>query len=76
MSDDWGFYYTSTMNLAKVKMAVDQVSVLTDQHRELIRERVDDIVRHIESVPKSGKWKGRAKVGTKKPWYNEVSDWS
>jgi len=76
MSDDWGFYYTSTMNLAKVKMAVDQVSVLTDQHRGLIREQVDDIVRHIENVPKSRKWKGRAKVGTKKPWYNEVSDWS
>jgi len=76
MSDDWGFYYTSTMNLAKVKMAVDQVSVLTGQHRGLIRERIDDIVRHIENVHKSGKWKGRAKVGTKKPWYNEVSDWS
>ena len=76
MSDDWGFYYTSTTNLAKVKMAVDQVAVLTDQHRFAIRGRVDEIVHHIENTPKSGKWKGRAKVGTKKPWYNEVSDWS
>jgi hypothetical protein len=76
MSDDWGFYYTSTTNLAKVKMAVDQVPVLTDQHRAIIRGRVDDIVRHLENAPKSGKWNGRAKVGTKKPWYNEVSDWS
>jgi hypothetical protein len=76
MSDDWGFYYTSTMNLAKVKMAVDSVAVLTNQHRTVIRKQVDDILGKIENAPKSGKWKGRAKVGTKKPWYNEVSDWS
>jgi len=76
MSDDWGFFYTSTTNLVKVKMAVDQVAVLTDQQRDMIRKRVDEIVLGIENAPKSGKWKGRAKVGTKKPWYNEVSDWS
>jgi hypothetical protein len=76
MGDDWGFYYTSTTNLEKVKLAVDQVAVLTDQQRATIRERVDEINRGLEKAPKSGKWKGRAKVGTKKPWYNEVSDWS
>jgi hypothetical protein len=76
MSDDWGFYYTSTLNLAKIKTAVDQVPVLTDPQRDQIRERVDALVQHLENAPKSGKWKGRAKVGTKKPWYNEVSDWS
>lgn len=76
MSDDWGFYYTSTTNLAKIKMAVDQVPALTEQNRELIGERADSIVQHIEKAPKTSKWKGRAKVGTKKPWYNEVSDWS
>jgi hypothetical protein len=76
MSDDWGFYHTSTMNLAKIKTAVDQVPVLTDPQRVQIRERVDTLVQHLENAPKSGKWKGRAKMGTKKPWYNEVSDWS
>ena len=76
MSDDWGFYYTSTTNLAKVKVAVDQVAVLTDQQRVIICKRADEIVRGIENAPKSGKWKGRAKLGAKKPWYTEVSDWS
>jgi len=76
MSDDWGFYYTSTTNLAKIRLAVDQVAALTDQHRAIIRGRVDEIVRYLENAPKSGKWKGRAKVGTKKSWYNEVTDWS
>jgi hypothetical protein len=76
MSDDWGFYYTSTTNLGKVKTAVEGVSALTDQHRTVIREKADQILKVLEAVPKSGKWKGREKTGTKKPWYNEVSDWS
>jgi hypothetical protein len=76
MSDDWGFYYTSTTNLGKVKTAVDGVKALTDEHRTLIREKADRILNYLATAPKSGKWKGREKTGTKKPWYNEVSDWS
>jgi hypothetical protein len=75
MSDDWGFYYTSTMNLGKVKTAVDGVAALSDPHRSKIRENADIILRYIENAPKSGRWKGRAKTGTSKLWYNEVSDW-
>lgn len=33
-------------------------------------------MQQIEKIPKSGNWKRRAQVGTKKPWYNEVSDWA
>lgn len=76
LSDDWGFYYTSTTNLEKVRAEVDNVSVFTEAQRMTIRGRVDELVQYLENTPKSGKWKGRAKVGTKKPWYNEVSDWS
>jgi hypothetical protein len=76
MSDDWGFYYTSTMNLEKIKLASSAVPILTDHHRLAIAQNADRIIQAIENAPKSGKWKGRAKVGTKKPWYNEVSDWA
>ena len=75
MSDDWGFYYTSTLNLEKIKSASSTVTALTDHHRLTIAQNADRIIQAIENAPKSGKWKGRAKVGTKKPWYNEVSDW-
>jgi len=33
------------------------------------------VIKIIEMAPKSGKWKGRAKAGTSKIWYKEVSDW-
>lgn len=76
MSEDWGFYYTSTMNLEKIKSASGDVQVLTDQQRSTIAKNADKIIQTIDLYPKSGKWKSRAKVGTKKPWYNEVSDWA
>lgn len=75
MSDDWGFYHTSTMNLEKIKLSSAGVTVLTDQHRSVIAEKADKLLQEIENTPKSGKWKSRSKVGTKKLWYNEIPDW-
>ena len=75
MSDDWGFYYTATVNLGKIKVAVDGVAALSETQRAKIRESADLILQYIENAPKSGKWKGRAKTGISKPWFNEVDDW-
>jgi hypothetical protein len=75
-SDDWGFYYTGTTNLKKIKDAMAGVKALTDEHRTIIAARVDEFLKIIEVAPKSGKWKGRAKTGTSKLWYKEVSDWA
>jgi hypothetical protein len=74
-SDDWGFYYTATSNLEKIKTAMGSVAALDGDQRATIRQKADLLFQAIESAPKSGKWKGRAKVGTKKIWYKEVSDW-
>jgi hypothetical protein len=73
--DDWGFYYTSTINLGRIKEAMTGVKALTDDQRAIIGEKVDYLCQYIESAPKSSKWKGRARVGASKSWYNEVSDW-
>jgi hypothetical protein len=75
-SEDWGFYFTATANLKKIKDAVAGVKVLTDNHRAIIIEKADYFLKIIEDEPKSGKWKSRAKTGTSKPWYREVSDWT
>jgi hypothetical protein len=76
MADDWGFYYTATTNLGRIKAAMAGVAALSDEQRATISTKADLILRAIEDAPKSGRWKRRAQVGTKKPWYNEVSDWA
>ncbi len=75
LSDDWGFYYTATTNLGKIKTAMENVTALTEENWATIRSKADYILAYLEKAPKSGKWKSREKVGTKKIWYNEVSDW-
>jgi len=74
-AEDWGFYYTATANLKKIKDAMAGVKALTDDQRAVIAGKVDQFLDLIERAPKSGKWKSRAKTGTNKPWYQEVSDW-
>jgi hypothetical protein len=76
MSDDWGFYYTSTNNLRKIKDATARVPVLDDGQRAKICAQADQILQKIEDAPKSWNWQRRAKVGTSKPWYNPVDDWA
>jgi hypothetical protein len=75
-SDDWGFYYTAVTNLKKVKEAMAGVKALTVDHRAIIAGKVDSFLKIIEDTPKSGKWKSRAKIGTRKPWFQEVADWA
>src|SRR5512136_500956 len=70
MSNDWGFYYTSTMNLNKVKDAMAGVRALTDENRAVIRAQADLLLKTIEDAPKSFGWKMRANTGAKKIWYN------
>jgi len=75
LADDWGFWYTATTNLERVKAAMASVAVLSEGQRATIGQKADRLLQYIEDEPKSGRWKRRAKIGTKKPWYNEVSDW-
>jgi len=74
-ADDWGFYYTATTNLEKVRTAVAGVAALSDEQQVTIRDQAGRVLQAIEKEPKSGKWRKREKVGSKKLWYNEVSDW-
>jgi hypothetical protein len=75
LSDDWGFYYTATTNLKKVQDAMPEVRALSAEQQDAIRETANQLLELIEKAPKSGKWQKRARVGTSKLWYNDVSDW-
>jgi hypothetical protein len=73
MSDDWGFYYTVTTNLNKIRGFMSTYNV-AEADKAVINKRLDTLLAAIESHPKSFGWKMRAKVGTKKKWYNEVEE--
>jgi hypothetical protein len=73
LSEDWGFYYTVTTNLDKIRGFMDTYN-LAEADRAVISKRLDALIAAIEEHPKSLRWKMRARVGTKKKWYEEVEE--
>jgi len=74
LSRDWGFYYTVTRNLSKVKGFLPEYPFLTYEDRSDIAAKIDSLSEAIEKKEKSIKWKMRARVGPSKPWYNKVEE--
>ena len=74
MRKDWGFYYTFTTNLKRVPEYIAEFPAITEAEGGVIRERVVELLRCIEDAPKSLGWKMRAKIGTRRIWYQEVSE--
>ena len=76
LSDDWGFWYTSTINLGKFKYHLTSPDGILyswpEDDRKVIEERIEQIQDSLEQYPKTRKWQKRAKTGTKKKWYKEV----
>jgi hypothetical protein len=73
LADDWGFYYTATQNIGRVRKFVAG-SPLDAAVRETADGRLERIAQEIEAAPKTRKWRMRAKIGTRKKWYQEVED--
>jgi hypothetical protein len=72
-ADDWGLYYDVATNLASAGAALERYELAAEE-RARLRAALDRLGRAIEDVPKSRAWRRRAKIGTRRPWYNEVED--
>ncbi|MEM3549784.1 MAG: hypothetical protein QXN87_05160 [Candidatus Bathyarchaeia archaeon] len=83
LANDWGFWYTATTNLQKIKIFLKELEKYGSEadinpekvkkgDREEIIGKIEAILDRIEKEPKSFGWKMRAKIGTNKQWYNPV----
>jgi hypothetical protein len=70
---DWGFYYTVTTNLEKLRRHLRDGALTGDQART-VEQRIEGILRAIEEEPKTAKWKLRARIGPRVRWYQEVAE--
>ena len=64
-SGDWGWYTTATDSLARVREHVAMAGSLAD----LAAARIDALVAGLEAAPKSLRWRARARMGRRMPWY-------
>jgi hypothetical protein len=74
LTKDWGFSYTVSLNLARIRRYMETIPELADDHRATVSARIDDLWGRVEAAPKSLKWKMRARVGPSRKWYREVGE--
>ena len=74
LGNDWGWYYTVTTNIEKMKNYVDGLGMLSSDEKQIVKSRISTLSERIEREDKSMKWKFRAKAGPKVKWYTDVDD--
>jgi hypothetical protein len=74
LASEWGFYYTVTTNLGKVRDRLQQYGELTVEDRDDITTKIGELLKRIEDEPKPFSWKMRAKVGPRNKWYRDVEE--
>lgn len=72
VSKDWCCYYTFSENLKRIRKIMHELETLPNKEKSVVNERIVRILDAVEKVPRTLSWKIRAKIGTRKKWYNEV----
>jgi hypothetical protein len=65
---DWGFWRTVRNSLELLEVHVGRDADLAD-YRQHLSEAIAQLREHLDSAPKSPKWKLRSKIGDRKVWY-------
>ncbi len=66
-SADWGMYKTMTMNLERLAGSVPDFQLGEDER--VVDVRIKRLQKLIRDEPKSLRWKMRARIGERAPWY-------
>ena len=74
MRRDWGFYHTFTTNLKRVPAHLSEFPSMKMEEHTVVRSRIDELLKVMDEAPKTLAWKMRAKIGTRRIWYQEVSE--
>lgn len=74
LSRDWGFYYTFTTNLAKVRDKAAATQELGEDDQLDVSKKIQALSDILEKQPKTFAWKMRAKIGPKSKWYKDVEE--
>jgi hypothetical protein len=78
LADDWGFYYDATENLKKVLALSEKYcyeNKMSSDDLVIVKNQIAKLLNYIENEPKTNRWIDRAKIGTRKPWYDLVEEY-
>ncbi len=70
---DWGLYTTATDFLVQANEHLTVAGVRPEMEDRL-RERIGQLLAHLEQAPKSARWRARDLVGRRVRWYRTVEE--
>lgn len=73
LAGDWGFHFTFTTNIQKLRDQISTYSVELDEKRK-VEQRAATLLQAIEQTPKSLRWRLRSRVGSRARWYQVVEE--
>jgi len=68
LGGDWGFWYGA------LESAFAEQPALPDEVRSVVADRLARLRSVIRDAPKTTRWRLRARVGTRAPWFEVVAD--
>jgi Uncharacterised nucleotidyltransferase len=68
VGNDWGWYTTVTDNLARVAERLETVG-LGEPDIRTVSSRLTQVSEVMTGAPKSLRWRARARIGRRLPWY-------
>lgn len=74
LGKDWGYWRTFTGNLKLLDETLDRYDELSEEDRQVVRKRIEELNNRIEAEPKTLLWKARAKIGERVKWYKDVEE--
>jgi len=72
-ADDWGLHHTFELNLGRLREGLAELPVDADRKAAILTQ-LDAIDEAIRDVPKTRRWKVRARIGERKRWYDEPEE--
>ena len=72
-AQDWGLYHDVTLNLGLCSKRASTCG-LTAIEFSSVQDSIDRLTAALEQAPKSVSWRLRAKLGTRRPWHDEIED--
>jgi hypothetical protein len=74
LANDWGFWKTVSTNLRLLDQSLDSYDGLSTEDRQIVHERITQLLNRIEAEPRTLRWKARAKIGERVKWYKDVEE--
>jgi hypothetical protein len=72
-ASDWGMFHDVLQNLKALRELIPKLDLSPDDAARAEAARAA-LQAAVEAAPKTRRWRWRARVGTRRPWHNEVEE--